>query len=81
MSPDEILSKLTDILRDTLGDRSVDLKMETVRADVANWDSFNYIVFMVAVESTFKIKFHASDIESFSNVGAVVQKIIELEAA
>jgi acyl carrier protein len=50
-----------------------------VRSDISTWDSFNYIAFMVAVESKFRIKFKASDIEAFSNVGEIVQKIIELK--
>jgi acyl carrier protein len=78
MSSDEILNELTTILRDALGDDTVELTMDTVRSDVPDWDSFNYIIFMVAVESKFAIKFKASDIEEFPNVGAVVQKIIDL---
>ena len=38
------------ILRDLLLDDSIELTMETRREDVPNWDSFNYINFIVAVE-------------------------------
>ena len=37
-----------------------------------NWDSFNYINFIVAVEIEFGVKFKVADIESFANVGAIV---------
>jgi acyl carrier protein len=79
MSPENVLEELTTILRDALGDDTIVLSMKTVRSDVNNWDSFNYITFMVAVESKFKIKFRTADIEAFANVGEIVQKILELE--
>jgi acyl carrier protein len=79
MSPENVLEELTTILRDALGNDTIVLSMDTVRSDVNNWDSFNYITFMVAVESKFKIKFRTADIEAFANVGEIVQKILELE--
>ena len=53
-------------------DDSIVLSMETRRQDVPNWDFFNYINFMVAVEIEFGVKFKVADIESFENVGAIV---------
>jgi acyl carrier protein len=76
----EILEELTFILRDLLADESVSLQMNTVRSDIKNWDSFNYIAFMVAVEAHCKVKFKTSDIEEFPDVGAIVNKIVELKA-
>lgn len=49
--------------------------METRRDEVANWDSFAYISFIVAVETEFGIKFGVAEVESFQNVGAIVQRI------
>ncbi len=48
--------------------------METRREDVPNWDSFNYINFIVAVEMEFGVKFKVADIESFASVGAIVNE-------
>jgi acyl carrier protein len=72
MTDQEILDKFTRILGDLLLDESIVLSMETRRQDVPNWDSFNYINFMVAVEMEFKVKFKVADIESFEDVGAIV---------
>ena len=72
MNDQEILDTFTRILRDLLLDDSIVLSMETRRQDVPNWDSFNYINFMVAVEIEFGVKFKVADIESFENVGAIV---------
>jgi acyl carrier protein len=42
MTEQERLATLTQILSDLLGDDSITLTMDTVRDDVAGWDSFNY---------------------------------------
>jgi acyl carrier protein len=72
MTDQDILGVFTQILRDLLLDDSIVLSMETRRQDVPNWDSFNYINFMVAVELKFGVKFKIADVESFENVGAIV---------
>lgn len=72
MNDQEILDRFTRVLRDLLLDDSIVLSMETRREDVPNWDSVNYINFIVAVEIEFGIKFKVADIEAFENVGAIV---------
>ncbi len=78
MTDQEILSKFTRILRDLLFDDSIELTMETRREDVSNWDSFNYINFIVAAEIEFGVKFKVADIESFPNVGAIVKQTTKM---
>jgi acyl carrier protein len=68
----ELLGVFTRILRDLLGDESLLLGMETTRGDVPGWDSFNYVNFIVAVESELRIKFRIADVESFETVGDIV---------
>jgi acyl carrier protein len=68
----EILGVFTRVLRDLLSDDSIVLTMETERQDVPNWDSFNYVTFIAAVEIEFGVKFKVADIESFENVGAII---------
>jgi acyl carrier protein len=78
MTVQEILAAFTRILRDLLLDDSVVLTMETRREDIPNWDSFNYINFIVAVEQEFGVKFKIADIESFLNVGAIVTEMTNI---
>jgi len=78
MIPQEILAAFTRILCDLLLDDSVLLTMETRREDIPNWDSFNYINFIVAVEQEFGVKFKIADIESFPNVGAIVTEMTNM---
>ena len=75
MTDQEMLMALARVLRDILMDDSVVLTMESRREDVPNWDSMNYINFMVAVEIEFGVRFKVADIESFENVGAIVSAI------
>jgi acyl carrier protein len=78
MTAEEILSIYTRILRDLLLNDSIMLTMETRREDIPNWDSFNYINFIVAVEIEFGVKFKVADIESFANVGAIVAEMTKM---
>ena len=81
MTVQEILAAFTRILRDLLLDDSIVLAMETRREDIPNWDSFNYINFIVAVELEFGVKFKIADIESFPNVGAIVTEMTKMLAS
>jgi acyl carrier protein len=80
MTDQEILPKFTRILRDLLLDDSIVLTMDTRREDIPDWDSFNYINFIVAVEMEFGVKFKIADIEAFANVGAIVKETTKMLA-
>jgi acyl carrier protein len=75
MTEQEILNRLTGLLRDLLSDESIVLTMGTKRDEVPNWDSFAYVSFIVAVETDFHVKFGVAEVESFQNVGAIVRRI------
>jgi acyl carrier protein len=81
MTDQEVLTELTRILRDLLLDDSIVLTMETQRDEVPNWDSFNYINFIVATEIKYGVKFKVADIESFPNVGAIVTQLKNMVSA
>lgn len=84
MTEQEILAEFTTILRDLLIDDSIELAMETKRDDVPNWDSFQYVNFIVAVEVGFGIKFRVADVESFVTVGDIVtetKSLLEAQTA
>lgn len=81
MGNEEMLSLFSRILRDLLLDDSIQLVMDTRREDVSGWDSFNYINFIVAVETQLKVRFKVADIETFSDVGAIVREATKLSGA
>lgn len=79
MTDQELLDLFTRILRDLLGNDSIVLGMDTTRGEVPNWDSFNYVNFIVAVEVELGIKFRIADVESFATVGDIVAGARALE--
>jgi len=81
MTDQDILNRLTQILRDLLSDDSIVLTIETRRDDVANWDSFAYVSFIVAVEIEFGMKFRVAEVESFQKVGEIVRRISAMAPA
>ena len=72
MTSQDILDEFTGLLRDLLADDLIVLAMETKRSDVPNWDSFQYVNFIVAVEVKFGIKYRIADVEAFETVGDIV---------
>lgn len=69
VSMDAIYDGLNEIFRDIFGDDTISLGPETTAADIPEWDSFNHINIIVAVESRFGIKFSTVEVEALKNVG------------
>lgn len=72
MNEQEMLSLFSRILGDLLGDDSLILHASMTRGDVPEWDSFNYVNFIVAVEAELGIRFRIADVESFETIGDIV---------
>ena len=49
--------------------------MKTTAEDIAEWDSFNHINIIVAVEAHFGIKFQTAETEELKNVGHLVDPL------
>ncbi len=80
MTDQQLLDLFSRTLNDLLGEETIALTMDTRRSDVPNWDSFSYINFIAAVEMELGIRFGVADVESFENVGAIVQRAQALKA-
>ncbi len=78
MADQEILDTFTQILRDLVFDDTIVLTMSTTRANIPQWDSFAYVNFIVAAEMHYGIKFSVAEVESFTNIGAIVNRTSEL---
>ena len=76
MHQQEIYNQLTGIFHDIFDDDTLTLTPEMTAADVPEWDSFNHINLIVAVEARLKIKFQTAELESMNSVGHLV-KVIE----
>ncbi len=69
MQQQEIYTQLTAIFRDLFDDDDLVLTPGLTAADIPDWDSFNHINLIVAVESKFGVKFQTAELESMHTVG------------
>lgn len=72
MTDDEILSRITDVVRDQLDDDEITLTAATEANSVDGWDSLAHVRIMIAVEEEFGVRFQTSEITSLKNVGGLV---------
>jgi acyl carrier protein len=75
LSRDEILSSITDIMRDVFDVDDLTVTLDTTADDVEDWDSLSHIRLIVAIEREFGFKFKNSEIESLKNVGELVNLV------
>lgn len=76
MTHEEILEKLTGIFHEELDNEDIVLSRETTADDIEEWDSLSHIQLIVAVEKAFKIRFTSSEIQSWNNVGEMIDCIL-----
>lgn len=74
MDKGEILRKLSEILSEIL-DREVELKENTVSADVEGWDSLVQMTFMLVIEQDLGVELTIEEISKFENVGKLADRI------
>jgi acyl carrier protein len=75
MQQQEIYAILTPIFRDMFDNEMLVLTPELTAASVPEWDSFNHINLIVAIEARLKIKFQTAELESLNTVGRMVDLI------
>ena len=75
MASERTMQELNDVFRDVLDTPDLQLNPETTALEVEEWDSITHIQIIVALEKKYKIKFTASEIQSFKNVGELAAAI------
>ena len=75
MERNEILKQVNLIFIDTLDEEDVVIDETTTANDVDEWDSLTHIQLVVAIEKHFKIRFTAKEIQSWNNVGEMLNCI------
>ena len=75
MDHSKILEQLDVVFIDVLDNENIKLNYKTTAEDVEDWDSLNHIQLVVAIEKKFKIRFSSKEIQSWKNVGELVESI------
>ena len=75
MDKSQILVELTKVMEKLFEVSDLKITEQTIASDIEEWDSLNHIQLVVAIEKHFKIKFTASEIQNWKNVGEIVESI------
>jgi acyl carrier protein len=75
MQQQDIYTELTTVFHDLFDDDTIVLNPGLTAADVPEWDSFNHINLIVAIEARFGVKFQTAELESMQTVGHLADLI------
>ncbi len=67
------IDRLTKVFREVFENDCITLTPELGAKDVTNWDSFNHINLIIALEGEFSISFTTDQIAGMQNVGELVK--------
>ena len=70
-----IYIKLKEIFVDVLDNQDITIQNSTSAEEVEGWDSLTHIQLVVAIEKGFNIRFTSKEIQSWNNVGELVDSI------
>ncbi|MDD5422649.1 MAG: acyl carrier protein [Candidatus Omnitrophota bacterium] len=69
---DSIKERLNGIFREVFDDDTIEISDTMTAKDIAEWDSLNHIVLVVAVEKEFGLKLNAAEVGKLENVGSML---------
>ena len=77
----DTLAKIADVIGDLFDDHEGEVTRATSAADIEEWDSLANVQLMVMVEQQFGIRFATTEIQSFQNVGDMIDAVERKTAA
>ena len=78
MTREEAFKRLTEVFRGVFDDGEIELEETTTAEDIEDWDSFEHINLVVAVEEEFSFKIPMGKVVAMKDVGEMVDIILEL---
>ncbi len=74
----EVYERLTKIFRKVFDDNELVIEDTTTAKDIEDWDSFEQINLLCAVEEEFSFEIPIKTVTTMKNVGEMVDVILEL---
>jgi acyl carrier protein len=68
--------RLTEIMKNIFDEDDLVFRDSLTADDVEGWDSLSHVPFLVAVEKNFGLRFTSAEIDSFKNVGELLDVIV-----
>ena len=75
MERQEVLKQVNDIFIDVLENNDIKINDQTTANDIEEWDSLAHIHLIVAIERKFDIRFTSKEMQSWDNVGEMIDCI------
>lgn len=77
MTREEVFEGLNEVFQDVFDDDTIEVHDETTADDIEDWDSFEHINLIVAIEKKFQIKFKMGEVSKLKDVSEMVDLILE----
>ena len=78
MTREEVFERLNKVLQEVFDDETIEVNDDTTSEDIDDWDSFEHINLIVAVEEEFSIKIPMGKVVTMKNVGEMADIILQL---
>ena len=78
MTREEVFERLNKVFQDVFDDETIEVNDNTTSEDIDDWDSFEHINLIVAVEEEFSIKIPMGKVVTMKNVGEMADIILQL---
>ncbi len=75
MERTELLKQMNDVFIEVMENPSIVLTESTTADQIAEWDSLTHIQLVVTLERHFNIRFTTAEIQSWNNVGEMIDTI------
>lgn len=76
MTSEQLISELNVLFEEIIDEGTVSLTPSTTAKEVEGWDSLNHIQIIAAIERKYGFRFTLIEIQSFKNVGEMVDSIL-----
>ncbi|MCD7709351.1 MAG: acyl carrier protein [Clostridiales bacterium] len=78
MTREEVYERLNKVFQEVFDDETITVCDATTADDIEDWDSFEHINLVVAVEAEFSFKIPMGKVVTMKNVGEMVDIIMQL---